>query len=287
MPKRARTLTSQTENLLLFVSAPEPSTLSLAEDSPSSQPTRTLGVQTPKPPKVDQIKSRRLDAQTPRIGRPDAQSPQFDSTEEPRYPSRVQRDRPHVRLERDLLTIVKQECKSVQPKRLKLQDVIEDGLRLWLRERARSRLDAQTPTSSSCSGSSSSLDLEDLDLTTTTTTVDAQTPKRQALPGFAASIEDMPHQSRHPFEVILAYALEANRNQEGIKTPDVFALASYRTGKHDVVIDLWVQRKENQEAEKRQREEAKAERERKERELEERVKRERAERAETGRKPWE
>ncbi|HEY3581271.1 MAG TPA: hypothetical protein VGK82_12030 [Pyrinomonadaceae bacterium] len=49
------------------------------------------------------------------------------------FPSRVLRDRPHVRLERGLLETVRTEVQS-EPG-LKLQDVFEDALLLWLKVR--------------------------------------------------------------------------------------------------------------------------------------------------------
>jgi DNA repair exonuclease SbcCD ATPase subunit len=151
------------------------------------------------------------------------------------------------RLDRNLLQKVEVECAGNLPKPLDLQEAIEDGLRLWLRARAQSRVDSQnsqTPTGFSGSGG-----LENIDLTTTTTTVGSQ-PHKARLPGVASAIAEFrnqPHQSRHDIELNLAYAWESNRKGEGINAPDVWAASNFRTGKHDALIDLWLDRKRSEE----------------------------------------
>jgi hypothetical protein len=274
---------------LSLVESPQPATPPESEARAIDASPFRLDSQNSQTPKVAQF-PQPLGVQRRTTGLPldsqNSQLPKFDSSDEPRYPSRVKRIRVQPRLDRQLIKKVRVECASNTPKPLDLQAAIEDGLRLWLRERAESRLgsqDSQTPT---CSSSSS----KDLDLTTTTTTVDSQTPSAVLLPGVVSAIAELqklPHESKFEFEVIHAYAWESHRKGEGINTPDVWAVSNYRTGKHDPLIEMWIERKrKEQEAVERQAA-AKAKREQDEREFEERIRREREERAQTGEKPWQ
>lgn len=213
--------------------------------------------------------------------------PQFDSTRENEYPSRS-KPRLQPRLNPQLVHLVRTECDAAKPKKITLERAIEDGLRLWLKARRQSRQDSQTPTGFSGSGSGSTIisgeDLEtDNLLTTTTTTVDSQ-PRTPALPGVQSAILELsnqPHDSRYSLEVNRAYAWESYHRAEGIKTPDLWAVSNYRTGKHDALVDMWVERKRVQverkrvQAEAEERRAAAAEaRERAEREQHERFLRE-------------
>jgi|ERR1051326_1026833 len=78
-------------------------------------------------PKSD---SKRFEITTPLHLVPLIESRRQRRLREPRFPSRVLRDRPHVRLNRQLLDTVRTEVQS-EPD-LKLQDVFEDALTLWL-----------------------------------------------------------------------------------------------------------------------------------------------------------
>ena len=242
------------------VVAPEPSTLSLVETAPPE--SSALDSQNSQTRKVTSFPR-------PNTGLPNSQSrkplPQFDASEEARYPSRVTKRRVQPRLDRNLLQKVEVECAGNLPKPLDLQEAFEDGLKLWLRARAQSRLDSQnsqTPT-----GFSGGSGLENNDLTTTTTTVGSQ-PHKARLPGVASAIADFrnqPHESRHDIEVNLAYAWESNRKGEGINAPDVWAASNYRTGKHDALIDLWVERKRLEEETAKRAAAARAERDERDR----------------------
>jgi hypothetical protein len=71
-----------------------------------------------------------------------------------------------------------------------------------------------------------------------------------ALPGVASAIAELnklPHESKFDFEIIHAYAWESHSKGEGINTPDVWAVSNYRTGKHDALIEMWVERKRKEE----------------------------------------
>jgi hypothetical protein len=271
-----------TNNLCLFPVPSDESPLTLAEHAASQQPTPTiadspveklvrLDAQTPKA--VDNV--RRLDAQKSNTGRPIGRpAPQFDSTEEGRYPSRISTMRPNVRLDRALMEVVERERNTDYP-RYKLRRVIEDSLRLWLRARAQARLDAQTPTGIS-SGSSGSKEDQDQEksITTTTTTLGVQPAVVETLPGIAAKVADLPHDSTHSLDTLLAYAWESYNNDEGIKTPDVWAIKAFRTGKFDAVVALWLERVREEAARQEKREAARREREERERAEQERWQRE-------------
>jgi len=205
-----------------------------------------LGVQTSRVVEFGRPKGKKLGAQTQKLGvqklhtgRPAG----GDNLDEMNYPSRIKRKRVNLRPDSQLLKIVKQECRTVDPP-LKLQDVTEDAWRLWLQARAQAKLDVQTPTGSSCS--SSGLNQTDL-TTTTTTTLGVQAPKSPPLPAFAAEVLELqPHKSKHSLEVNLAYAWETHRNDRGIKSPDAWAISNYRTGRYDKLVDLWIARKEQE-----------------------------------------
>lgn len=223
---------------------PEPESVLTLVQKPES-----VGVQTPRKHRSGRPKRMPLGVQPVRVGAQKVGSGRpaggFDSSEEGRYMSRIERDRPNVRLNRKLLKIVKKECKTVEPA-LKLQDVMEDGLRLWLKERAQAKLDAQTPTCSSSGSSCLNEEFkEDPNLTTTTTTtVGVQTPKVVALPGFAASVlEHQPHKSRYSLDINLAYGWEMHQQDKGIRNPDAWAMSNWRRGNYDPLIDVWVERK--------------------------------------------
>jgi hypothetical protein len=84
-----------------------------------------------KTPDGDDLK--RFEMTTPLHLVPLIESRRRQRLKEARFPSRVLRDRPNVRLQRELLDTVRTEVQSDPD--LKLQDVFEDALMLWLRVR--------------------------------------------------------------------------------------------------------------------------------------------------------
>lgn len=228
------------------VSTPEPSSLTLVESqkpAAAPEPETRLDSQNSQSANVARFPQRGLGSQNSQRAKG---LPRFDSSIEHTYPSR-QQERIQPRLDPNLVEKVRVECALNKPK-LDLQDAVADGLRLWLQARADSRLgsqNSQTPTCSSSGGSG----FENIDLTTTTTTVGSQ-PSSVSLPGFAAAIADLkrlPHKSRHSLETNYIYAWEMFRTDQGINKPDVFTRSNYQTGKHDALIDLWIESKREEE----------------------------------------
>lgn len=210
-------------------------------------------------------RSKKLDAQAPRIGktgRPvDGNQDPLGVQNESHMPSRLRDTRPNLRTDRRLTQLVKDECNTERPA-IDISRATEDGWRLWLAARGLVKLDAQAPN-----GSSSGIDLsflEELIKTTTTKTLGAQKLKSPPLPGFAAKIlelvpevradrppkSDRPYVSRHVYGLNWAYALDENRNERGIKNPVQWVEGrngNIYTGKFDGMIDLWLGRMQRDE----------------------------------------
>lgn len=275
MPNRKQPTDSA--NLLLFeqpepvTDASEASALTLVENS-------VLGTQTPSTAtSLDAQRGKKLTM----VGHTDAQRKRkrkFDSTKDKSYPSRVVNKRIHAKVDRVIVRAVKDELKTMGDNPPHFQDVIRDGLILWLQARAAAKLGTQVPTGSGLS-SSSGLD-QDI-YNTTTTTLGTQTPKSVLLPGVASAIAELsnlPHDSRHTLEINLAYAYDQHRNDLGIRAPDVWATSNYRTGSKDALIDLWLERQRQIAEEQARKAAAEEERQRREQETQARWAAEEAER---------
>lgn len=245
-------------------SPPEPSTLSLKEDSvtthaPSEIPRgeesgrpedRSLGIQMPStvtPITRPRQRTGHLDSQhsSPRqkIGHLDAQRkkrrPRFDSSVENTYQSRIALKHCGVRIAKQLIKKVNAERENIGPKKPLMKDVFADGLVLWLKERAKERaagLGIQMPTGSSSSGSidQALADEEILRTTTTTTTLGIWMPKSVLLPGVAAIITELSNLPHEHYES-LGKAIEELRNlphksRHEIEVNFAYAWNAYRKG---------------------------------------------------------
>lgn len=254
-------------------------TLFLVKDEPA-EPSHLMDAQHPasvdaRTPRITNISDRKKKPQLP-----DAQkAPDAGAGVQPARPdeslmlSRLKHTRPHLRTDRTLTQLVKDECRTETPE-LDISRVTEDAWRLWLVARTLEKLDAQPSNGISSSGSFEDRSFALLEYvkkvlqTTTTTrnTLGVQAPKSPPLPGFAAKVlELMPEilersapsgrqcQSEHSYHLNWAYAIANSVACGGtIKSPAAFVegdKGNIFTAKHDNRISLWLASGEREERE--------------------------------------
>ena len=186
--------------------------------------------------------SGRQDAQTPR--RPGLADTVKGSDET--CPSRIHRGRVSLRLSSEKLLFYKQWCRNqplVNGKEMTLQDAMELAMDQLTR-----RPDAQTPSSSVCvldpDPDLKTPERDHSQLNPQTHTHRKRAGRQDVQPALPIMRRPMPVQqmqrSAYSLEVNLDYAWDAHRNDRGIRNPDAWAAANFRSGKYDPMVKIWL-----------------------------------------------